>query len=401
MKKWFGYLFRTWRREFRLTFADAGVLLFFIALPLFYPIVYTLIYNPEVVREIPIAVVDNSRTTASRDLARKIDATPSAHIIGYAASKSEARRWHAEKRCYAVIEIPADYARKIGRGEQATVEFYCDMSLLLRYRAMLLDFTSLQMAVDAELRQQSIDRLGMIGQSVVGSSKTVGSNPVFIGDTSQGFASFVIPGIMVLILQQSLILGVTMLAGGRAERRRRNGGIDPEYIPGAPASATILGRMLCYITLYAPLVLYMLYCIPTMFDLPDAGHLGQYWLFIMPMMIASSFLGITLGVFVTERESSLLVIVFTSVIFLFLSGLTWPRYAINGFWTLLGDAIPATWGVEGFIRMLSNGGDLHQQSTPYVMLWVLSGVYFLTAWLLTAVRRRYGRGNLTGNSAPR
>lgn len=383
---WFRNLFKVWRREFKLVTADAGVLIFFLGLPTLYPIVYTLIYNPEIVTEIPVAIVDNCRSAGSRELVRMIDATQAAKVCGYAASKSEARQWHAEKRCYGVIEIPEDYSDKIARGEQASITFYCDLSLLLRYRAMLLAFTQVQMAVDGDVRQQTIDALGSAAQSVMGATRQVQSNPVFIGDTSQGFASFVIPGIMVLILQQSLILGVTMLAGGRAERRRRNAGIDPEDVIGAPASATVLGRMLCYMAIYIPMVLYMFIWIPGMFNLPHAGHLGEYLLFITPMMIAASFLGITLGVFVTERESSMLVIVFTSVVFLFLSGLTWPLYAFSPFWRIVAGFIPATWGVQGFVRMLSDGAAMYQQSHCYLMLWALAALYFVTAWLIVRVR---------------
>lgn len=391
MMNWFAYLFRIWRREFKLVFRDAGVLIFFFGLPTLYPIVYTLIYNPEIVKEIPIVVVDDSRTAQSRELVRKFDATQAAKVVGYAASKSEARRWLAEKNAYAVIEIPADYARKLGRGEQADVNFYCDMSLLLRYRAMLLAFSQVQMAVDGQVRQKTIDSLGEIAQVMIGGSKPVSSNAMFIGDTTQGFASFVIPGLMVLILQQSLILGVTMLAGGRAERRRRNGGIDPEDYPGAPASSQVLGRMFCYLTLYAPMVLYMLYCIPAMFTLPDAGNFWQYWIFLMPMMIGASFLGMALGAFVTERESSMLVVVFTSVVFLFMSGLMWPRYAFPDFWRLASYLIPSTWGMEGFVRMLSNGATLEQQSHNYIMLWVLSAGYFVVAWLLVCYYKHTAR----------
>ena len=50
---WFISLFRVWRREFYLVTHDAGVMLFFVALPLFYPVAYTLIYNPELVEEVP------------------------------------------------------------------------------------------------------------------------------------------------------------------------------------------------------------------------------------------------------------------------------------------------------------------------------------------------------------
>lgn len=55
------HLFQVWIKEYRLVFSDVGVLLFFLALPLAYPIAYTLIYNPEIVYDVPVAVVDNCR----------------------------------------------------------------------------------------------------------------------------------------------------------------------------------------------------------------------------------------------------------------------------------------------------------------------------------------------------
>ena len=203
-----------------------------------------------------------------------------------------------------------------------------------------------------------------------------------LGDPTQGFASFIMPGVLVLILQQSMLLGITMLAAGIKERRRRNGGIDPESIPAGPLT-TIWGKTLCYITLYLPICVYVLDLVPIMFNLPHIGDFREMYLFIFPMLLATAFLGQTISVFVTERESSMLVIVFTSVVFLFISGLTWPRYAMNSLWTWVGDAIPATWGIEGFIRMNSNGSPLWEQSHPYMMLWLLCAIYMVTAWLVT------------------
>ena len=114
---WFVGLFRVWRREFSLVFRDQGVMLFFLALPTVYPLVYALIYNPELIRDVAVVVVDNSRTAESRHLVRMLDATEPVGIVGYAANKAEAKRAMHEKKCYGVVEIPADYGRRIGRGE--------------------------------------------------------------------------------------------------------------------------------------------------------------------------------------------------------------------------------------------------------------------------------------------
>ena len=377
---WFVTLYRVWRREFHLVFSDMGVILFFFFLTLMYPVVYTLIYNPETVKNIPIVVVDHSMSAESRELTRMADATDAIKVYEYAPDLAAARRIQNEHEAFGILEIPADYAKNLGRGEQSVVTFYSDMSLLLRYRTFVSALTDIQLALGTKIQQAEINKIGLPAQSVGGAP--ISSEAIMLGDPTQGFASFIIPGILVLILQQSMILGVSMLSAGSSERRRRNGGIDPLAIPAGPVT-TIIGRVMCYLCIYLPVCIYVLDLVPMIFDLPHIGQLSDYLMFILPMLIASALLAITISVFVTERESSMLVVVFTSVVFLVISGLTWPRYAMNSFWQLVGDCIPATWGIEGFIRMNSNGSVLAQESHPYAMLWVLAGIYFVTAVVVT------------------
>lgn len=387
IKNWTLTVARVMRREMYLSLTDVGVMLFFLFLPLVYPIVYTLIYNPEVAREIPVAVIDDCRSAQSRELVRMADATESIHIIGYATDIAEARRWMNSKDCYGIIHIPDDYSRSLGRGEQADVTFYSDMSLLLRYRSMLLSLTNLQLAAGANIRTETISSLGALASGMGGSP--VENVSFMLGDTEQGFASFVIPGIIILILQQSMLLGITMIGGTGYERRLRNGGIDPLAVRGATPGASVIGRMLCFVFIYIPLIIYVLHFIPVMFSLPHVGSPLQYLPFVLPMLIATAFLGITLEIIVKEREMSFMVVVFTSVVFLFLSGLTWPRYAMNWLWKGIGDLIPATWGVEGFIRINSNNATIHDNATCYMMMWGLAVFYFFTAiWATRYIARR-------------
>lgn len=384
---WFGSLFRVWRREFRLVFSDAGVMIFFFGLPTLYPLVYTLIYNPEVIRNLPIAVIDHSRTAESRRLARMIDATDGLEVWQYVPDKPAAKRLMDSKEVFGVLEIPADYAKRLGRGEQANVTYFADMSLLLRYRTAAFALTNVQLELGSQLRAEAVDAAGLLVPGGL-TGQSIQADSIMLGDPTQGFASFIMPGVLVLILQQSLILGATMLAGGGYERRRRNGGIDPLAV-NASTSATLLGKTLCYLVFYVPLALYALHLVPLMFSLPHVGNVWHYLVFILPMLLASSMLAMCIAVFVRERESSMLVVVFTSVVFLFMSGLTWPRYAMSSFWQLMSDFVPATWGVEGFIRMNSNGASIAQESHPYLMLWGLFLLYFVVAWILCRVAGLY------------
>lgn len=384
-RAWCRSLMAVWRREFTLVFGDAGIILFFFALPLMYPVVYTLIYNPELVRNVPIVVVDQCRTATSREFTRMVNANDNIEVYDYAPTVEDARRIMARHEAYGTLLILEDFGKQIGRGEQAHATLYCDMSLLLRYRGFVSAMSDIQLAYGEVIRTETLDRLGLPAQGM-GKSPTL-QEAVMLGDTSQGFASFVIPGIVVLILQQSMVLGICMLGGTASERRRRNGGIDPRAV-NAPPSASLLGRALCWIVCYIPMTLYVLHLVPMMFTLPHIGNIWEELAFIFPMLTATAMFGICLSVFVTERESSLVVVVFTSVIFLFLSGLLWPRYAMSPFWTMVGDCVPCVWGVEGFVRMNSNGASLGQQAHPYLMMWLLTAVYGILAYWLTRVRER-------------
>lgn len=377
---------RVFRNELKLIVHDPGILLFFVALPLAYPIVYTLIYNPEVVRQLPVAVVDNSHTAQSRDFVRKAAATPAIEIYDYCPNMADAKELMAEGKVFGIMQIPYDYAKCIGRGEQAHVEFYADMSLLLRYRTFVSALTDLQLEVISEITGERIAMAGLESLAS-GGALPVKSESNFLGDTEQGFASFVIPGIVILILQQSMILGITMLGGTARERRRKNGGIDPKAVQGVGVAATVWGRALCYTVFYFPLTVYIMRYIPEIFNLPHYGSPVDYLLFIFPMLLSSAFLGLTLNVVMKERESAFIVIVFTSVVFLFLSGLTWPRYAMSTLWTYVGNCVPAVWGVEGFIRINSNAATLPEASTAFIALWILAAVYMLTAcWATKYIR---------------
>lgn len=382
--RWFGATARVFANEIRMVVHDPGVLIFFLGLPLLYPIVYTLIYNPEVVNDIPVAVVDDCRTQTSRDLVQTIGAAPAFDIYDYCSNMADAKRLMAEGEVYGILKIPAGYGRKLGREETAHAEFFMDMGLLLRYRTFVSGLTDVQMKEVNDLSVATIDSQGLESYLPSQSLLPVRSQSNFLGDTEQGFASFVIPGIVILILQQSMILGICMLGGTSRERRRRNGGDDPEQVHGVGVGATVWGKALAYTIFYIPAAIFVMHWIPWMFNLPMHGNPVYYLALAFPLLLSSAFFGLTLNIIMKQRESAFVIIVFTSVVLLFLSGLTWPRYAMPDICTWVGNLIPGIWGVEGFIRINSNGATLWEVRTAYYALWILSALYFIFSMGVTA-----------------
>lgn len=370
-------LFDVYCREFKIVIKDPGIVLFFLFLPLAYPVIYSLIYNPEVVRDVKMVVVDNDRSSISRELVRNLDATQEAWVIGYASDLAEARHAMNSHKCFAILEIPDGFGKHLGRGEQANAIMYCDASLLLRYRGFLVATTGVSQEMGAEILAEKINEVAPLAGTIA-SGDIMPIENISMGNIENGFDSFIMPGVLILILHQCIILASGMAGGAKRERPRLIG-YDP-YNEQPSILMTMAGQMLCYITILALPIIYLVHYVPLMFAFPMAGQFSEIIMFLVPMVLACLGLGFIFQGIVWERESVFVLWVVTSVVFLFLSGLTWPRYAMAPFWKFLSGCVPATWGVEGFIRMNTNGASLAQVSTAYINLWILAAIYLTGAY---------------------
>lgn len=381
-------------REFRLVLHDPGIMLFIIFLPFVYPVIYSLIYNPELVRDVAMVVVDHDRSPLSRELVRNYNATEYAWVKGYAANMGEARRAMDGHDCYAILEIPEGFGRKVVRGEQATATVYCESSLLLRYRGFLMAATDLTQEMGAQIRTEKLDLIAPLA-GTVSDGDLIPIESVEMGNIESGFDSFIMPGVVILILHQCIILAIGMAGGAKRERPELIGYNGVNEMPSV--SMTMLGQMLCFFTLILIPSFFLIHYVPLIFSFPMAGNVFEEFMFILPMTLACYAIGFCFQGIVWERESVFVLWVVTSLAFLFLSGLTWPRYAMSPVWYWLGNLIPATWGVEGFIRMNTNGASLAQVSNDYIALWILAAVYTVCAYCVQrwVVRPSLYRGDFS------
>lgn len=372
-------LFYVFREEFRNVFRDSGVLIFFFLVPLAYPVLYAFIYNKEVVHEAKLVVVDLCDTYSSREFIRRVDATGDVRVVHVCADMREAREWVDRKKAYGILSFPPSFSADLHRGEQTRVSLYCDMSSLLFYKAFLLSATEVSLEMGAEMRARNIP-------SSTTEMKRITIDPIpydsiALFNPANGFASFLVPAILALVIQQTLILGIGML-GGTARERNRFRGLVPLTRHYGGTLRVVMGRALTYLTLYALVCLWVLWIVPRLFSLPQVGQPMTIVLFVLPYLLACVFFAMTLSGFLTSRESPMLVFVFTSLIFLFISGVSWPLSAIPPFWKAFGYLVPSTPGIQGFIRINTAGATLNEVAHEYRVLWLQAGFYFITSCLV-------------------
>lgn len=359
-------IFDAWLDELKMIVKDEGVMLFFIFLPIGYPLIYSWIYNNEVAREVPVVLIDNSHSAKSREFAQKYDASPNVSIAYRCGNMAEAKSLIGRGKAYGIIYIPHDFDKDLGRHTQAHISVYCDMSYMLAYKAIFQTAT----AVSSEMG--STDAAPLLFEEV----------PIF--NVTGGYGNFIIPGVLVLIIQQALLLGVGMIAGTRREERYYKKIPDQEW-----KIAGMLGHSLAYLMLFSVMLAWITLIVPRLFGFVSLVHGPDLFHFLVPYLLACVFFAITVSSFVRYRESVMLIVVFTSLPMLFLCGLSWPLSSISGFWQGVSYAFPSTFGVRGFVRMSSMGAELADVEHEYFGLWIQTIVYFLLSCTIYQVRGRF------------
>ncbi|MEG1574915.1 MAG: ABC transporter permease, partial [Bacteroidales bacterium] len=143
----------------------------------------------------------------------------------------------------------------------------------------------------------------------------------------------------------------------------------------------ILGKSICYYSLYILSTIYILRIVPWMFSFPQIAPQWEIYTFMAPYLFSSILFAMTLSVFCRERETTFIIFVFTSLLFLFISGITWPMYAMPPAFRFIGWFIPSTWGVDGYIHLNTMGSTIKDVWNDYLCLWGLTGFYLLTTYL--------------------
>ncbi len=386
-------ILHVWWDELRELVKDEGILIFVILLPLGYPILYAMIYDTESQRELPICVVDDCMSGRSRDFIRRVDATQEVNVAAHCISMEEAQELMRRRQVFGILRIPREFDLQLWRGEQTVVGLYSDLTSMLYYKVEYLAVINVAQELNRNIKVREHQ------QNTTAREEDLARWPIRFEEVKMynpagGFAAFLIPPVLMLILQQALCLGVGMSMGRARERFR--GLVIPPSPHYKNTLAVVLGKGLVHFLLFLLMAFYMAICVTRWFSLPQLGHFIDLLGFFVPYLLACTYMAIFWSSFIFRREDCILLFVFMSVPLLFLTGVSWPGASIPPLWKAVGTVFPSTWGANAYVRIQCMGASLGDCRQELMMLWVLAGVYFLLSCFMYMfeIRKAVGRSVL-------
>jgi ABC-2 type transport system permease protein len=381
-----------WRQEMKQVLRDEGVLIFFIIVPLVYPLLYSWIYNNETVRDVPVVVVDQSHSQRSRQFVRMCDASADVRVAFYADDLDEARSLVSRQLAKGVYYIPADFDTRLNRMQQATVSVYCDMALILTYKAIFQTATYVSQHMNAEIQTELSGNYTTREDQITTQPLAFDDVPLF--NPAGGYGSSILPAVLMLILQQTLVLGIGLSAGTARERNRYGDLVPLERCYGG-VYRIVGGKALCYLMVYAVMGTYLTMVVPRIFSFPTLAQWYDLLLLMIPYLLSCVFFGMTVSCLVRYRENVMLLMVFVSVPLLFMTGVSWPQNNIPPAWQGISWLFPSTFGVRAYVRLNSMGCALNDVLPELRYLWIQAAAYFGAACLVYGHQLRQSRRHMT------
>ena len=346
----------------------------------FYGLLYNYIYSPNVLREVPVAIVDESRTPLSRHYIRLLDATPQVRVQGVLTDIYQARERMKQGEVAGMVFLPQDFEDKVGRGEEVVFISYNNAITFLYFAALKEASSGAMLALNEEVRPGQVVFLDTHVVQPVINTPSIQVQGIALYNGSGGYATYLIPSVLMLIIFQTMLMVISMRCGMESEQRMRPlFRVINETSSWGTAISIVIGKSVVYVGFYALFAVFLLGFLPLVFDLPHlAGPLLLVQLMI-PYLFATAFFGLSCSPFFKDSDAPLLMIAFFSVGLLFLSGISWPLELMPWPWRVLHCLLPAPVGVLAFVKASCMGADITDISREMMLLWGQCAVYFLVA----------------------
>jgi ABC-2 type transport system permease protein len=344
-------------------------------------------YVNEALRNLPIAIVDRDNTLGSRELARRVDATPDVAITMALPDLATAEREVFARRISGILLIPQYFERDLLHGRPSPVALYADASYFLTYQRISGGVSAAARTLGTEVETARLIAAGVEPALAGAAADPMPLTAVALFNPQAGYATYLLPAAFVLLLQQTLLIGVGLLGtlpGGRFGSR------DGAAANAGPL-ASVAGKLLAYLVLEAVVLPFYLIVLPYLYGLPRLGSAVEILILALPFVLAVGGLGMVIAAIFRSPLAVQLAFAAIGLPFFFLAGFAWPPEAIPHAIRIASILVPSSAAIDGFVKLSQLGAPLFDARSEFLTLWALAILYGGTALALEIRDRRASR----------
>ena len=378
MKKWLSIL----KGELSLILEDKSILLTCLVAPILYAFFIGSIYSEKEVTGIPIAVVDFDHSNLSRKVSQLINTSEKVSIEGHYSSLEDAMFLFNNLEVQGIVILPKDFEKKTMNLDGSHVELILNNTKFLTSNEINKSVQSVILTVSGGVRMQYF-----ISNNIPVELAKQKAQPILpvvksIYNATNNYGDYLLPILLILILQQTLIIGF----GQSVVHEFKEGILNPiEGFSFFGFIRVLSAKSFYYIMLYGAYFFVFYKLIFPHFSLSFNGsiflHLLLSLLFVTVVIIYTILLASFFKTMIGWTE----VMAFSTYPLFLVSGYSWPIDAMPKGLQVFANLLPSTPYFKVFNSLATEGAKLKNISNGFVHLLVL----LLIGYLLLYVRFRF------------
>jgi ABC-2 type transport system permease protein len=230
-------------------------------------------------------------------------------------------------------------------------------------------------AFGVEIEAKRLIGLGIDPAIAVAATDPMPLTAVQLFNPQGGYATYILPGALILLLQQTLLIGVGLLGTLPGANVARGAGTQDTSGLLYQALTTVLGKLLAYLTVETVIVLFYLLGLPYLYGIPRLGSVASILAVALPFSLAVGALGMVVALIFRRPLIVQLVFAAIGLPFFFLAGFAWPAEAIPQVIRTVAVLLPSTLAIEALVNVAQLGAALPDVRNELLGLWLLAALY--------------------------
>jgi ABC-2 type transport system permease protein len=303
-----------------------------------------------------------------------LDATKEVAVTIKPHSLKEAEQLFMSNKITGAILIPAGFQGNILKGKQTSVAVYADGSYFLKYKTQFTaaSYVNAYFSGGISIKRYMVEGKSFKQASICNSPLDVQTHILYIPASS--YASFIMPGMIILIIQQTLLIGIGIIGGSFSESKKSSF-VLPENKRIKEVLPLIFGKASAYLLISLLNIGLAVILVHDWFNYPDKANMMDVLMLLFPFLVATIFLGIGISTLFKHRESSMVFMMFLSPIALFMSGVSWPVSAMPDWLVFLSTIFPGTKAIPAYLRLRTMGVGISGIKSDLLYLYAQAAIY--------------------------
>ena len=363
-------IFDILKRELKNVSKDSSLFLILLLAPILYAFMYGSIYLNKGEEKVKLALIDNDGTAISRTLTEQFDSTPMIEIIPSSdINDAQEKMYQGEVQGYFYIQ--SGFEKDILSQKQTNVNLVLNASRFLPSSDLLSTVTKVCLTVGAGVRKTYFNKQGMGEDESMKMTNPINMDYRPLYNSGMTYGAFLLPGLLAIILQQTLLIGV---AAAFTSEREENKLLNLYQVSKQSISKMIFGKSLLYF--FAFMVFGLFFSIVN-FSVFGVEIRGSYLdlAVISALFIATIIVfGMLIGSFFKTKLFAFQVLVFSSYPIFLITGYSMPYQALPKFVQMLSDTLPTSPFLKTYISIVQSGGSLADNLNSVihlVILWII------------------------------